>query len=478
MSNIKKYIKKFGLFIYFNSIFFLHTLCNAQSIGPTLKGSVNLSIKTGSMICDLKLVDIPPLSDYLILINSGMNIRFIKSCNSNIFFDFGKTYVDSISYEAFGYYLTHLNQSKVDLPKELHFNYCGQFPVMDSNNYPNTGDWKGNIAFNGTSIRADGNQSSWYPVIYDVKQKKAYTEIKCDIEFTCFDCNSIFLNGNDVQNAFGNSIFKFKSDKNVELLLFAGNFSTNEHRNTVFINPSIDKREMDSISRLIGDIKNFLEEVIRIKYEYKINFLQTSPTSKDNSWMFMSYPTIVDVSPINLANNGVFQYWDNQYKKFLAHELAHYYFGFHKTFNTKLGDIMMEGFPEYLSFRFIRQSYSDSLYSIYLDRKIKTLQFSSLTPISTLHTFLGSYNREIYAYHYFPIILLAIEKEIGEKKMDKWMTKILSSKSHITDFNFLAETLSMALFIEKLYNRMSEKYFFSKNAAQNAIEKLKQKQPY
>ena len=41
----------------------------------------------------------------------------------------------------------------------------------------------------------------------------------------------------------------------------------------------------------------------------------------------------------------------DRYKAFIAHELGHYYFSTYRDFNSELGDMMNEGFSEYLAFK-------------------------------------------------------------------------------------------------------------------------------
>ena len=54
-------------------------------------------------------------------------------------------------------------------------------------------------------------------------------------------------------------------------------------------------------------------------------------------------------------------------------------------------------------------------------------------------------NYYTYAYNYFPTILLAIEKEIGETKMLEWVKEMLTTNADFTDFLFLENTLGKTI---------------------------------
>ena len=87
-------------------------------------------------------------------------------------------------------------QEKVRFITIMQFKYTGKFPVINNmSNASETGDWKGNIAFNGETIRTDSFQTAWYPILYDIEKDKRHDAITYNIEVTCLDCKSIYVNG-------------------------------------------------------------------------------------------------------------------------------------------------------------------------------------------------------------------------------------------------------------------------------------------
>ena len=58
---------------------------SAQENAPTIKGKVKISIKEGTFECDLTISEIPAIQDYVIRLNSGMNLLHMKSKKPNEF---------------------------------------------------------------------------------------------------------------------------------------------------------------------------------------------------------------------------------------------------------------------------------------------------------------------------------------------------------------------------------------------------------
>ena len=61
----------------------------------------------------------------------------------------------------------------------------------------------------------------------------------------------------------------------------------------------------------------------------------------------------------------------NGYKAFIAHELAHYYFGTYKKFNSELGDMFTESLAEFLSLKLTKKLLGEQSY-------LKKVNLSSL----------------------------------------------------------------------------------------------------
>ena len=84
-------------------------------------------------------------------------------------------------------------------------------------------------------------------------------------------------------------------------------------------------------------------------------------------------------------------------------------------------------------------------------------------------------DRETFVYDYAPIIFIAIEKEIGKKKMWEWLKNILETKAEFTNYDFLVSTLKSTLKNDKKLELIINDYFNNVNSTQNAIKKITEK---
>jgi len=89
---------------------------------------------------------------------------------------------------------------------------------------------------------------------------------------------------------------------------------------------------------------------------------------------FFAYPSIVNVG----HNTGYHDIFDDEkancFKQFLAHELANYYFGTYRKFNSELGDMFSEYFSQYVSLKLTEQINGEKVYLDKIKKKINSLQ--------------------------------------------------------------------------------------------------------
>jgi hypothetical protein len=115
-------------------------------------------------------------------------------------------------------------------------------------------------------------------------------------------------------------------------------------------------------------------------------YIQTTPVSKNNSWLFASYPTIVKVGWDEGMKSFASKSAGSGFMQYMAHELAHYYFGTFRTFNSELGDMISEGFAEYLALHITRTLISDSLYQKKLQSKVNALRNFKPMPMAEVRS--------------------------------------------------------------------------------------------
>ncbi len=447
----------------------------AQDTIPTLKGTVNISIAKGTFDCDIILENIPKIKNYAIRLNSGMNILYFKSLDKNFLISYDKALNDTLStYESIGYFFPDNTGKGKFLPRSLEVRYTGKYPVATDTikNYSRQ-DWKGNIAFNGYSVRTDGFQTCWYPVLYDITKDAILNKVKYDLTVNCTDCNVIYLNGSvPVQGTKA----RLKSDIPVDLSMYSGSYKFANVDSTYFLNPDITEAQIKEFGNMTNAFKKFYENKLSIPYKSSITYVQTTPTSKNNAWLFVSYPTIFNIGYGKYGMKGMFdKQKGNRFKVYIAHELGHYYFGNYKVFNSELGDMMTEGFAEFLSLKASKAVLAENIYQQIINDKIKELKDFEARPFSKVKSNADYKNRELYVYYYAPLVFTAIEKEIGEQKMWLWLKSILTTHTDYTNYDFFLNTLSATLKDKEKTELIKSKYLNSDSSLSNAINEIEQR---
>jgi len=441
----------------------------AQDTIPHLKGTVTISVKKGTIECDLTLSNMPRLSDYYLRLNSGMNIRYIKNAEPFMLpLQYERSLQDTLSSgESSAYYIPAWTESGKYLPHAIRFNYVGMFPVITDTT--SVADWRGNIAFNGTTLRADGIQSAWCPILYDVKTDTRYEKVTYDLAVTCEDCNVIYLNGS--QPVSGTQA-NLSSTKSQDLTLFAGDFKSVSIDGDYFLNPDADVQQLTGLNKTLHSYQRYFENKLTVPYKGSTTYIQTTPVSKNNSWLFASYPTIVKVGWDEGMKSFASKEKGAGFLQYMAHELAHYYFGNVRSFNSATGDMISEGFAEFLSLHITRRLISDSLYQKSMQSKVRAMRNLVPVPVAKIRSKADYSNRELYVYYYAPLLFSAIEKEIGEEKMWEWMKSLLLSPTILTNYAFFEQTLKKVVNNKTTYDRLSDRYLNSDNSFQHIVAAL------
>jgi hypothetical protein len=446
----------------------------AQDLAPLLTGTVEVSVKKGTFTCDLVLADLPRLPDYYLRLNAGLNPLYFKSLDANLLLRYDKALTDTMSSgESLAYYFPDKTGKGKFLPRKLALRYTGMFPVAtDTLTSYSAEDWKGNIAFNGYSLRTDGRQSCWYPVLYDSRKDEALSKVRYDLQVTCRDCQQVYVNGSlPVKGPRA----RVRSDVPVELSLYLGNYKAVKQDSTYFLNPDISAAQIQQFGQMTRTYKHFYERQLHIPYKTAITYVQTTPTSKDNAWLFVSYPTIFNIGREQYGLKALFDKQRGEWlKPFIAHELGHYYFGTYKVFNSVLGDALSEGLTEYLSLRLTKELLSDSLYQQKLASKLQRLQDFHAVPFARVQSEKAYGSRELYVYYYTPLILLAIQREIGDQQMWAWLRTILTTSTERTDYAFLVRTLRATLTDQPQAQQLVARYFEDDHALENARQRIQQ----
>jgi hypothetical protein len=466
-------MNKVALFILL--FIFVCSPIHAQEIFPSLKGTVDISITNGTIKCDFTLTNIPQIKNYVIRINSGMNIRYFKDLQYGLPLYYDIDMRDTLSSgESTAYYLhENIGNKGRYLPKELEVKYTGMYPVVaaSTSGYMSQ-DWRGNIAFNGYSVRADGYQSAWYPVLFDLDKQHRYEKVNYDVTIHCSDCKMLFVNGSRPERA---KTWDFVSNIPHELAIYCGNYVATDINNTWILNPDMNKYEQKAFLNTINSYKEYYQKHLYIPFKGNMTFIQTTPTADPatHAFSFVASPAIINVGVGKYGLHGMFDPSQGDgAKKTIAHELAHYYFGTYLRLNTEFGNVIDEGFAEYLSLHAVKNVIGNSNYDDMIKSKLAALKFFKGPPFSRIRKEDDYTVRELYLYYYTPIILIAIEKEIGEKSMWAWISNMLNSKVDYTNYEFFEKAFDEVIIDKTQASEIKNKYFNSDNALQHAIDEL------
>ena len=429
----------------------------------TLKGTVDISVKNGTFACDFVLSNIPRIKDYVIRLNTGMNVRsFIDSSGRLLVGDRDKT--DSMSYGESTAWFFPRGDARY-LPGSLHLKYVGMYPVFHDTSAAE--DWRGNVAFNGKTVRADGLQSAWYPVLFDKKKQLIHEQVKYDIVINCSDCRTLYVSGNAPVKG---TKARFVSESPAELFLMCGDYNFLENQGTYLLNPKGEKNYERELFALINDYKDYYAKKLNIPYKSAISIIEATPVAKEYGFMFVAFPSIINVSD----RPGGYAYFISQDglrgRRFLAHEVAHYYIGHVLKTNSGFGAVIDEGFSEYLSWKAIRELQGDSMYRSVLEEKYRPISSFHAMPMSQVIRPGDFGSRELYTYYYSPLVFVAIEQIIGEDMMWKWINNMIKTQTVFTDYDFLVKTLSGTINDNAIMSKIRSDLFENEKAVSKISE--------
>ena len=440
---------------------------------PHLTGEVKISILNGTIEGDLEYSNLPKLKNYSIWLNTGLNLRYFRDGEDKFNYGNIKYYDEEKSSEAFQYYFPDKDNKDRFLPEKFKINYVGKFPVIsDTLKASNRGDWKGNIAFNGKSIRAS-EQTAWYPILYDIENDIELNKVTYDIKINCIDCESIYLNGS---SPIKGKTANFKSDKPISMMLFAGIFDFTKNNHTYFINTELNSEQEKVLGSWTDKIVNFYENKFKIPYENSVTYLYTTPISKKNAWMFVTYPTIVIIGQEKYNVKSYFapntnKLKDNSNIEYFAHELGHYYFGTVIVPNSELRWVFLEGLTEYLALQTVKEVLGEESYHKKIDTYLKgTIDYIP----KSMATIKNSEIDETYRYYYVPLLVTALEKEIGKERVWNWLRTVLKSEKSVkTDYEYFKTSLVKSGIKEIEFKNFEEKYILSEQAKENVNKIVK-----
>lgn len=411
-----------------------------QQSTPHISGKVDISLQAGTIKCDFRLTQLPPLGkQYKILLYRGFNIGLLSNDTGKVL-KYSGFYDSKLLGEAAGY-VPYSGSDTLILPQNLRLSYTGGFPVYRDT--LNSFDFKGMIAFNGKTVRA-AEQSKWYPVIYDVNNDRELSEVTYDIAVTCKDCETIYLNGSPAKPG---PEAQFKSVTPRQLLLFAGNYQVQTLKSSTFLNADLSPDEAAAFNANINDIAGFYQSYLQVPFGERITFLQhqaVEPFGPKRSWGFVTFPTVAVAgkpfkSEINMQTKSFVNIYSNY---FYAHEMGHYYFGHLLQPNATLKWFFSESMAEFLSIKATENKYGKEATLKYIEERKAMMKDWKIRPLSEITD--PDQIGEGYRYHYAPMILLAMEKRFGSKVVQSFCKDVIKNAGQETNYAFLVKSAQNA----------------------------------
>jgi len=408
---------------------------SSKDLSPHIAGKLIIDMKAGTIQADLKLSNLPALDTaFRIRLHHGMNIKFMEDSAGLVRFN-NRSLGDVMDYRPYR------NQQYLVSPKAIRFSYMGAFPIYTDT--MNLVDYKSIIALNGETLRAT-EESKWYPVIYDTKNDRELEKVSYDINVDCKECKTIYINGSSAKPG---PIANFKSTTPRALLLFMGNYIKQEFPGSDFLNSKMEEKVAASFDHQITGIKTFYEQKLKVPYKEKIVFLAHKAIQTygpNQSWGFVTFPTIavagLPFSKTIDAKTGKFNHFVRF--SFYAHELAHYYFGNVFVPNSTLRDFFIESTAEYLSVKAAEYNYNKDSTRSSIKFKKRLLGENKVIPLSE-YTDKDEMD-DAYRYAYGPLLLLALEKQVGEEKVYRVLQNALKNRDHNSDYAFFTENVKEA----------------------------------
>ncbi|HAA13212.1 MAG TPA: hypothetical protein DCE41_16575 [Cytophagales bacterium] len=429
---------------------------------PSIKGTIEVSIKKKSIACDLTYTNLP--DQYAIRLNRVFRRPdFLNEQGSIIGVEKDE---EQSNYEGQAYTLLtteHPRQFRASyrLREPLKYGIIGKFS-----------DYKGRLAFNDYSLRAT-EQTEWHPVVIDLKTGLVIKEFAYELEIICEDCSALFINGSPPVAASSGS---FLATTPYQLMLFLGDYEFSQSGDVYYLNSPLTTLQEELLRAQIDTVKDYYARALQRPYGKELVLIQATPTSKKNAWQFNTYPSIVTVGH-EYTHASLFQRVGSRGVRpsSLAstyHEAAHYYFGNVWSPSGTLRWAFLEGFNDYLSLLACRDLMdADREYERRLQWYANVIAEPEFIPLHQV-TQEGQINGT-YRYRYVPLLLSAIEREIGLEAIWEWLRTIIASEpTEATDYAFFRNTLLRSGISETQVSDLEERYIFAEDAKQNILDAL------
>nr|WP_010133710.1 hypothetical protein [Microbulbifer agarilyticus] len=429
---------------------------------PHVEGQLNVSVQQGTIDAEITISNLPREQDHLLMLNAGLNIQHIRSADGETNYYYGLADSPTALSEARAYSIFDYTGKADFAPTPLIWKYTGKFPVISDMADARRKDWKGNVAFNGKTLRADGMQSAWFPQFYNKKTDHRLYEVTYDIQLRCSDCKALYINGNKPVKG---QAARLVSTTPVEPLLFLGDFSFSQHGNHLVL----DSPSSAAVTEwALVEVQSYQEEISTLMGHPfgtdGLTFLFSTPLSRNDSWGWMSAPTMVEVA--HAPNTFDRLLAENTNKRlgsalFVAHELVHLYANQFRPLNSKLSSALSESIAEYISYVVVANKLGEEAERKIAESKLRHIRNAQPQPLSEIFRTSDEVQLldQFLRYELISGIWIEMEKELGRDTLLAWVNALLTEPTQYTDYAFMQRTLRQTIGDDARADQIITKYF-------------------
>lgn len=391
---------------------------------PRVTGWIETDPATGFLAGDICIAASPSALNGAILLHRGLNIRGVRNAVTGEALPFDGYYDARNVGDATPYQVAPGGAAQ-----GVCVTYVGAFPVVRVDaGERTTDDWKGNIAFDGKTVRA-AEQTRFYPTLRDAAGVE-YQQVAYDVEVRCTGCKTIFWNGSAPVAA---DRARFTSDRPRPLMLYAGDLPFSTIDGVHFIGAEVSADTAAFVGTSFAAIARVHAAYLGVAMEDQPSLMsfaalggRASRKLGVNTWGFATWPTIA--SDGRLAFDALVpREADGDLsagrQSYFAHEMAHHYFGARYAPRGPLRWFMMESTAEYLAARAVRALRGETAYQGLLTGYVRNTP-ASITPLNQV-TEIDQIGGD-YRYALGPLLLIALERRVGEEPLRRALSSFIT----------------------------------------------------
>jgi hypothetical protein len=390
---------------------------------PRLSGRIETDPSTGVLRGDICLSALPPQQPYSFLLNRGLNIREVRDAATGRPIDYDGFYDATGVGDATRYTLKGNAGAG-----GFCVSYVGAYPVyrVDAGERSEN-DWKGQIAFDGRTVRA-AEQTRFYPVVIDSATGAPLATVSYQLDVECRGCAAIYVNGSQPK---AGPRARFSSSTPRQLLLYAGDFPFTSAGDIHFVGAGISSSDAGIIRSGIKAIADTHAAYLGIPYGDEPAYLTFAAVSRrrtigKSTWAFVTWPTIaldgrIPFSQLLKEAGGRRVFTPSSH---ISHEMAHYYFGTRYAPRGPLQWFLLESTAEFMAMKARRTLAGEAAYAELIRAHYKEAAAGEVTPLDSVRE--AEQIGENYRYHLGPLLLIALEQYVGESVVRKTLGSLVN----------------------------------------------------